>query len=531
MSNSAPPPTAPGRHLVEALVLAAAFALAHTQSPLYYSNQNQYLLHGAALAHYGHLERDWLANTRDPTPLFSLLVAGAYSVHPWLLQPAHFVLLVGYFLAARWLVAAVPGFPNTRPARIGFAALFTAAHAAILRWGSVQLTGTDYPWFLQAGLAAQYMLGPGLQPSAFGVLLLVALAAFAHRRPVLACALAAGTCWFHSTYLLPAALLVFGFVVESLQKNHWRRALGNALVALVVVAPVVAFTVWRFDTFSTDATRAAHILAQIRIPHHCVPARWFDLVAGTQLVWSALGLFLLRRTAFGRALVWATALAVALTALQLATDSDALALLFPWRISTLLVPVATITIIAKILSWVQPGRGVGWVAAGSLIALGGGGVIVTACDLGYQMVDEHEIAEYIRATARPGDVYLLPVQFPAVGAGHGAVSNTFAPAPRAKPGTDQIPVDLQRFRLMTGACTYVDFKSVPYAPAEVVEWNRRMEFASALTTKGTWDAPGRHQQLKDEGITHVVSPRSRPLAVSYLIEEHRDEGYIVYRVK
>jgi hypothetical protein len=172
--------------------------VAHTQSPLYFSNQNQYLLHGAASGGHGHLAHDWLATTRDPTPLFSALVAIAYAaVGPWLLQPAYFAMLMGYFLAARWLVAAVPGFPDTRPARIGFAALFTLAHAAILRWASVELTGGDYPWLLQAGLAAQYMLGPGIQPSAFGVLLLVAVAAFAHGRVVLASALAALACWFH----------------------------------------------------------------------------------------------------------------------------------------------------------------------------------------------------------------------------------------------------------------------------------------------------------------------------------------------
>src|SRR3954470_9764028 len=108
MSNAAP--SASDRRLPEAILLAVAFAVAHTQSPLYFSNQNQYLLHGAAWGGHGHLANDWLASTRDPTPLFSALVAVAYSVNEWLLQPAFFAMLMGYFLAARWLVAAVPGF-------------------------------------------------------------------------------------------------------------------------------------------------------------------------------------------------------------------------------------------------------------------------------------------------------------------------------------------------------------------------------------------------------------------------------------
>jgi hypothetical protein len=124
------------------------------------------------------------------------------------------------------------------------------------------------------------------------------------------------------------------------------------------------------------------------------------------------------------------------------------------------------------------------------------------------------------------------VQFPAVGSGRGAVSNTFVAPPRLKSGTNQIPVDLQRFRLETGACIYIDFKSVPYEASEVEEWYRRMEFAGSFVTEAKqWNAPETHAALKREGITHVVWPRWKPLAANYLAEEHTVDGYIVYRVK
>jgi hypothetical protein len=110
------------------------------------------------------------------------------------------------------------------------------------------------------------------------------------------------------------------------------------------------------------------------------------------------------------------------------------------------------------------------------------------------------------------------------------VSNTFAPPPRANPDTNQIPVDLQRFRLETGACIYVDFKSVPYAPAEVLEWLRRMEFAGSLAAGEKWNAEAR-AALGREGITHVVRLRSKPLSAGYLEEVFSGGGYVVYRVK
>lgn len=537
MSNPGDPITPtrlspPARHALEAVLLAFMFAVAHTQSPLYYSNQNQYLLHGAAIGGHGHLANDWLATTRDPTPLFSALVAVAYRVHPWLLQLTYFALLTGYFLAARWLVASVPGAANTRAARVAFAALFTTAHAGIWRWASVKFAGVDYPWYLQAGLASQYLLGPGIQPSAFGVLLLVAVAAFANGRTLMAAALVALTVDFHGTYAIHSALLVVGFMASLALNGRGRKAALVGILALAMVAPAVGYNISSFTEADQSRTAEAHrILADVRIPHHSVPARWFDRIAGLQLVWMATGLFLLRRTLVFVPLVVATAGCVILTSVQLATGSHAIALLFPWRISVLLVPLATAVIFARIIACKPPGKWAERLAFAVLLASVTGGVAVIVCGLGYQTVDEHALYDHIRANARPDDVYLLPVQFPAVGTGRGAVSNTFAPPPRAKEGTNQIPVDLQRFRLATGARVYVDFKSVPYAPAEVLEWYRRMAFASELTARGDWAAPRRRDELTREGITHVVSPRNKPLAVSYLVQTYSDDAYFVYRVE
>ena len=150
--------------------------VAHTQSPLFFSNQNQYLLHGLAQAGYGHLDHDWLANTKDPTPAFSFLVKWLYKFGGlFAIQAAYFVLLM--YFGAMWRLITSFASPPVVP----FAAIFTAAHAAIFRLMSVQISGVDYPWYFQAGLAGQYLLGPGLQPSAFGVLLIGSLAEFVRR--------------------------------------------------------------------------------------------------------------------------------------------------------------------------------------------------------------------------------------------------------------------------------------------------------------------------------------------------------------
>ena len=82
-----------------------------------------------------------------------------------------------------------------------------------------------------------------------------------------------------------------------------------------------------------------------------------------------------------------------------------------------------------------------------------------------------------------------------------------------------IPVDLQRFRLVTGAAIYVDFKSVPYLDTDVIEWQHRMRRCEAWYA-GDWTALGRVHELRDAKITHVVAPASRPIEVDWLQKIH-----------
>jgi hypothetical protein len=512
------------------IVAAAGFALAYTQSPLFFSNQNQYLLHGLADAGYGHLDRDWLANTKDPTPAFSFMVQVLFRIGgPFALQAAFFILLMGYFLAM-WRLASSLASVRLLP----FAALFTAAHAAIFRLASVRLTGTDYPWYLQAGVAGQYLLGPGLQPSAFGVLLAASLAAFARGRPHRAAVFAALAADVHATYLLPAALLTFGYAIGLLRNGQRRTAIGVSAVSLAVVAPMLAYVLSTFPPNSSEQyLQAQHVLATVRIPHHAQIARWLDGVAIVQLAWAGLGIILLRGTNLFVPSLAAIGGAMVLTLVQAATGSDSLALLFPWRISALLVPVATAVICVKLARFDSGSRLATPLALFLFALLVAGGIAVMALGLGYQMNDAEEpLLQFVRAHASQDDVYLIPTRIPPVGTGsRGVISTSFTPPPRPKPGSNLIPVDLQRFRLATGAAIYVDFKSVPYASAEVLEWLRRVEHVEKWYGDADWGRLGRRDQLVKEGISHVVLPTQHAFEMSFLERIYEDGAYAVYRVR
>jgi hypothetical protein len=249
-----------------AIVFCAAFVIAHTQSPLYYSNQNQYFLHGFARAGVGDLANDWLANTRDPTPVFSELVAiWVRLMSPFSFQVIYALMLAGYAAAAAWLMRGVSRGLGLFAAWM----LFLAIHGAVFRVASARLFGVDYPWYLQAGVANQYLLGPGLQPSSFGVLLLVSLAAFAANRVYGAALWAAGAAVMHSTYLLASALLVLGFAVALWREGRRREGLNVVLLALAVVMPTLVYAIRYFAPTDMNTFAAAQdILVNVRLPQH-----------------------------------------------------------------------------------------------------------------------------------------------------------------------------------------------------------------------------------------------------------------------
>jgi hypothetical protein len=490
----------------------AAFAAAYGQAPLYYSNQNQYFLHGLAAAGDGLLAGDWLAQAADPTPIFSALAAvTARFLHPWMFHLYQALLLAVYAAAMLGLFAWLVGSDVAMRRWPVFLTLAVAVHSALVRWLSFRLLGLDYPWYAQAGVAGQYLLGPMLQPSVFGVLLLAAVCLFARGQEGLAIVCVALAATIHSTYLLPAGLLTAGFLTSLLLARQFRRAVFLGGLALVLVLPVTAYVVWKFAPTSPEIfSEAQDVLVNVRIPHHCRPDLWLDPIAVAQLAWIGIGLALLWRTRLFAALAVTALLAVALTLVQVATGSNTLALLFPWRISAVLVPIATAVIFARVVAIRRlplDGTVARVSAAVLLVALALAGIGICAGGLAFRSDDrELRLLDYVREHRQPGDVYLIPVRVPALKSDiRGSKSSDFEPIAQKRQDAQVIPVGLQRFRLYTGAPIFVDFKSIPYRDTDVVEWRDRL-----LRTQRLYEQI--HQgkladavaEMRRLGVTHLV---------------------------
>jgi len=517
---------------VKFLFWSTLFAIAYTQSPLFTSNQNQYFLHGLAAAGYGNLHLDWLANTLDPTPLFSALVAITFRwLHFEAIYYAYAAMLMGIYLFSLLGIAGLLyNLTHRRTSWLVLIALIFLIHSAGLRFGLSRLIGANWTYVLEDGVADQRMLGPVLQPSSFGVLLALSVYLWLRNRPYLAVLAAALAATFHPTYLLSAALLTLAYMgIGWMETRSVKGPLAVGSLALAAVTPMLIYVYTSFGSSAPDiAAQARAVLVEFRIPHHALASQWFDATAVVKLALVVCAILILGSkparvsgTATPGSLVRAahrirlqmliaiTALALLLLSLtQVISGSYFLALAFPWRLSILLVPLAVLVLLAQGVSWSQEFILEKDSKFRPLILLGSTllificvfvGGIRLKLDLERKAAEpERGVQAYVAAHQQAGDVYLIPVK-------------------------------MQDFRLVAGAPVFVEFKSIPYRDPDVLEWYRREKLAERFYTN--WKCDLLNRLGIEEGVTHVVLPEGSPAhSCPALQAVYQDESYSLYRL-
>jgi hypothetical protein len=487
------------------IVLTSLFALAYNQSPLYTSNQNQYFLHGYARAGYGTLSEDWISNTTDPTPVFSSLVAVTISLfHNENLFFVYYAFLMGvYFFSLYGIVGQVFLLRSSRLAAHMFIVAVIIIHSTVLRYLLQHLLGGDWPYLFEGGVAGQRLLGPVFQPSCFGVFLLLSIYLYLKNKKNLAVLSAVLAATFHPTYLLSAAALTLAYLIDTYRgQKRYLPVLRLVILALAAVAPIMIYTYINFWGGNSAISKAANdILVFTRIPTHTIFADWFDATVVIKLVFLGAGIFLVRRHRLFTLLLVPLTISIALTILQVISQNNALALIFPWRPSTWLVPVAVGLIAAKCTMLVAPKIPVtmhrilkvtGLVLIGLAVIAGVARIFLENMEsvrLSYRPIEA-----YVASHRQSGQIYLTPSK-------------------------------LYDFRLEAGVPVYVDFESVPYQGADVVEWYRRFLLAARFYRRATCDSL---PDFYTEGVTQVVLPVDFPENCPQLVEIYGDGAFRLY---
>ena len=502
---------------VGAFLLAAAVAgVAYGQASLYTSNQNQYFLHGLARAGLGLLKDDWLARTVDPTPVFSFLVAVTYRyLHAYLFY-VYFALIVGaYFYALVGISSHVLSIRTSGARLLAYFALLAGMHSALLGNLSLELLGLDLRMVLTDGVAGQYILGSILQPSLFGVFLLLAIYLFLRGKSLLAAVSAVLAATVHPTYLLGAGVLVLSFMVVTFGESRNAGAAGRiGLTGLALVLPIVAYVYFEFRPTSPNATEVAqYVLMNVRLPHHLLIHRWLGIAAYLQMIIVATGLYVARRSRrLFPVLLLSVVTAATLTVVQALSGSASLALLFPWRLSTYLVPISSSILAAWLVSQVwdkfvlrraKGERVFMWGSCALILALFLAGALYMRRDF-----EDHEwdasvpMMDFVRQTKAVGDVYF-------------------------------IPANLERFRLYTAAPVFIDRKSIPYRDMDLVEWYQRYLVATEFyrLSDPTLVCEALARVSAEYSFTHAVLMRDQADGrCRVLTRLYEDSDYAVYRM-
>jgi hypothetical protein len=495
-----------GPHLTKAvtgpLLLAVLFAGAYGQSPLYSSNQNTYFVQGIALAEGGALQDDWLVSCANHLPVFTALV---YAVVKWMIPGVfyfiHGALIAVYAFCLLWLIGRVFKLPRSSPVLGLSLVLLTLMHADFvaeaLRSSGLDPLTTLASFFRSTteGVAGQPLLRHFHQPSAFGVLLLVSICLFVAGKPRLAAVVAAFSPWLHPTYFLAAGLLTLTYIIVDCRERQLLRSFQLGILALAVVLLPLLYTWHEFGPAPAEvATRARAILVHKRFPHHADPHTWFGLSAIFQIIWTIVGLVVARRNR--RLLIILTTLCITactLTLVQVLTASDTLALLLPWRLFVLLVPISTALLVGRFATALLSRsermdalpKTLRFASYALMVALFVAGLASTK-SRSDRAKRPNSLVEFVASQCDRGKTFLVPPHWGG-------------------------------FRLETRCPIFVDWKSHPYRDDEVLEWYARNQLArSFYGARSGNQAVASLERIRDHApITHVVVKRPSKLPPEY----------------
>lgn len=505
--------------IVLTLLLAVFFAGAYGQRPLFSSNQNTYFLRGLALADGGPILQDWLVNTTNHIPVFSAYVfAVAQWLHCCVFYFVHAALIAVYALCLMWLSRQTLSLSQLSPSVVLSVVVLAFMHSdyftvAILPTATLTPTGT-VSFFLKyatEGLAGQPLLRHYNQPSSFIVILLVSLCAFLAGKRRVAAVTAGLTPWVHPVFFLPAGTLTIAYMLIECRQRRMGQALQVGLLAFAIVLPPLLYTwVYFSPTTAEIASSANKVLVHLRFPHHADPKTWFGASSIFQLAWIIAGLIIARRNwKLYTILMTLFTVASILTLAQVLMESDTLAMLQPWRLSVLLVPISTALLITsfthKVLSrarWTRAYKKSILVASFALMAA----LFVTGVEYTFFRIERRkypsELVNYISNQCCPDDTFLVPPQW-------------------------------QWFRLATRRPIYVDWKSHPYRDIDVLEWYERVQLARAFYDAEEGNAIAALEQIqKHTRITHLVLDREARLPDEYMKAKivFRSAKYLVYEL-
>jgi len=337
--------------LVLHLMMGILLTIIYPMQGLFSGNQNIYFLWGMADMLPNTFTADLLLNSPDPYPFFSWLI----SIFPvqflgvWTIMLYVFLSAV-YSFSLFGIANEVADLYRHKSRLFSFSALFLFLHSAPT-WGTYLnlVSGVDLRWVWDSGIAEQGVLRGYLQPSVFGVFLLLSFYFAAHRNFSAAILAITPAAAIHANYLFLGGIMT---VLHLIQTRSEKRTILASVVLLVSVLPYSIYLANNFFLLEAELKTAIEqaVLAGYESNIHLNPSNWINPKFFIQLAVLTLGVFAVWNTRFRNFFLSISGVAVVLTAIAYFTETTTLISLNPSRFSILLIPVSVSVLVAKLIS-------------------------------------------------------------------------------------------------------------------------------------------------------------------------------------
>lgn len=333
------------------LLMGILLTIIYPMQELFSGNQNIYFLWGMAHLLPNTFTADPLLTSPNPYPLFSWVV----SIFPirflgvWT-TILYVILNSVYSFSLFGIANEVADIYRHKSRLFSFAALFLFLHSSPI-WGTYfnLISGVDLRWVWDSGIAEQGVLRGYLQPSVFGVFLLLSFY-FASRKNFTAAILAiAPAAAIHANYLFLGGILTIAYLIQT---RFEKKSILASVLLLVIVLPYSIYLLKNFLLLD-EATKTAidqAVLAGYESNIHINPSNWINPKFFIQLTVLIVGICVIWKTRFRNLFLGIFTVAAVLTVLAYATNSTTLISLNPWRLSILLIPIAATAILSKLVS-------------------------------------------------------------------------------------------------------------------------------------------------------------------------------------
>jgi hypothetical protein len=298
---------------------------------------------------------------------------------------------------------------------------------------------------------------------------------------------------FNPTYTLAAGVLTLSYMVIVVRRGEGvRKAAGLGLVSFVAILPVLIHGYLAFRPTNRQLwAEAREILVHFRLARHALPSTWLGFAVYLKVAVVVAGIFALRRTP----LVWVLGTGLIVGAggalLQVATGNTALALLYPWRMSVLVVPLAS-----------------------SLLLLWGGQALVESIErrAPTRVALLASLAAALSIALIAAGIGTTVLRFRQRIEGDETVGLLrYVETHRAAKQTYLVPVVWRNFRMFAGVPVFVDYRFVPYNDTAVIEWYHRINLANDFYRTGAEMRCQKGRELVSKyGVTHVVMAQPIP---------------------